>query len=381
MTSSHSKVVRIDQKTEQKVLSRAQKQFNTLIKKIEAQKKLLLEWQETIPRYRHRVGSEYEALMDTYNQHRVELVYLFDKAHDDKVFKKTDKKKLQHLIIELVTELIHAHGKKELKQIYNKHSDTDFDTDSQEQNEVIGDLMKSMLKEMLDIEVDDDVDVSSPEKMQAVLREKMLQQQEEMAQQQRLAEEKRSKRKKTPKQLEKEARLKEEEQNVSKSIQEVFRKLAGALHPDREQDEVERERKTKIMQQVNAAYAKKDLLRLLELQLEFEHINQAQLNNIAEERLKYFNKILQEQFSELEQEIAQIEGSFKMQMNKPPFLNLSPQQVLHELEADIKSLSRDISRLKTDLQGFSSPQTLKLWLKDYRIPKQSEMDAFDDLFF
>jgi hypothetical protein len=310
--------------------------------------------------------------MDTYNQHRVELVYLFDKAHDDKLFKKTDKKKLQHLIIELVTELIHAHGKEELKEIYNKHSETDFDTDSQEQDEVISDLMKSMLKDMLDIEIDDDV--SSPEKIHAVLREKL-------AQQQRLAEEKRSKRKKTPKQLEKEARQKEEEQNISKSIQEVFRKLAGALHPDREQDEVERERKTKIMQQVNAAYAKKDLLRLLELQLEFEHINQAQLNNIAEERLKYFNKILQEQLNELEQEITQIEGSFKMQSNRPPFMALSPKSLLVELEADIKSLSRDISRLKTDLQVFSSQQTLKLWLKDYRIPKPSEMDAFDDLFF
>ena len=51
---------------------------------------------------------------------------------------------------------------------------------------------------------------------------------------------------------------------MSQSIREVYRKLAGALHPDRESDPQERERKTALMQRVNQAYAKNNLLQLLD---------------------------------------------------------------------------------------------------------------------
>jgi chromosome segregation ATPase len=215
--------------------------------------------------------------------------------------------------------------------------------------------------------------------MQAAVQEKMLQQREHMQEQQRRLEEKRASRKKTAKQLEKEARQQEEEKNLSKSIQEVFRKLAAALHPDREQDTQEKERKTKIMQQVNVAYAKKDLLRLLELQLEFEHIDQAHLNNIAADRLKYFNKILQEQLVELEQEITQIEMPFKMQLQMSPFLKLTPTKLLAQLEFDIKDVQHDISRLEADLARFQVPANLKAWLKTYSIPKKTS-NPLDDFF-
>lgn len=377
MSSAKQKIVHIKSESEKKTLSTAQKKFNGLIKKIDAQKKLLLEWQDTISVYQRRVSSEYEELWEKYNNHRVELVQLFDTAHSDKLFKQAEKLKLENLIVDISLELVAEHGKEELKELYNKYSGSDFDADNQEQDEAVGQMMKSMLQEMLGIEIGDDMDISSPEKMQAALLEKVQQMQEQQ-------EEKQNKRKKTPKQLEKEAKLEQEEQIASKSIQEVFRKLAAALHPDREQDEVERERKTKIMQQVNVAYGKKDLLRLLELQLEFEHIDQAQLNNMAEDRLKYFNKILQEQLNELQQEIMQVEQMFKLQANMDPFAMLTPKKLLWQLEQDIKDVQKDISKIKFDLDAFKqSSSALKNWLKHYKIPKTPEMPRFDDfdMFF
>ncbi len=47
----------------------------------------------------------------------------------------------------------------------------------------------------------------------------------------------------------------------------------AVLHPDREPDEAERVRKTELMQRVNEAYSKKDLLQLVALQLEIEQID------------------------------------------------------------------------------------------------------------
>lgn len=374
MKTSNQKIVHIQDTADNKVLSKAQKQFNTLIKKIDVHKKLLLQWQETIPKYQYRVGSEYDALWEQYNQHRAELVYLFDAAYPQKHFHKTDRSKLKHLIEEIATELILEHGMEELKDVYNKYNDTDFDTENQSVDEDVGEMMKAMLKEMMGVEIDDDIDISSPEKFQAALQAKLA---ENQAQQ----EEKRSKRKKTARQLEKEAKLKEEEKNVSKSIQEVYRKLASSIHPDREPDEAERERKTKIMQEVNVAYGKKDLLRLLELQLELEHIDQAQMNNFAEDRLKHFNKILQEQFRELQQEITSIERGFEMQLQWSAFVDLTPEALMAKLDYDIQSMQHDIDCLKADIEDFQVPQALKAFLKAYKIPKQPKELSLDDLFF
>ncbi|WP_409015107.1 hypothetical protein [Caballeronia sp. LZ001] len=62
------------------------------------------------------------------------------------------------------------------------------------------------------------------------------------------------------------------------------------------------------MQRANQAYGKNDLLKLLELQLELEHIDQRAINVISEDRLKHYNKILREQLGELDQEILHVEA-------------------------------------------------------------------------
>ena len=363
MTTRNHKAVRIVEKAEKTTLSQAQKKFNSLTKKIDAQKKLLQEWQDAVPQYQQRVSGEYETLWDRYNDYRVELVHLLDAAYCDKQFKKTDKNKIQYVISDTTMELIEQHGKDELKELYNKYNETDFDSQDQRMNEAVGDLMKSIFQDMFNVEIAEEVDVSSPEKFSAVLEEKLR----EKENQQREDEQKRKPRKKTAKQLEKEAQQQQEEQNISKSIQAVFRQLAAALHPDREMDEAERERKTRIMQQVNVAYAKKDLLQLLSLQLEFEQIDQNQINNIAEDRLKHFNIILQQQLDELQQEIEQYEMGFKMQLDMPPYFKFSPKQLLGKLNADIKDMQISIMRIQHELKNFKNPLAVKAWLKTIRI--------------
>ncbi|WP_341888453.1 hypothetical protein [Variovorax sp. YR752] len=46
-------------------------------------------------------------------------------------------------------------------------------------------------------------------------------------------------------------------------MRDIFRKLASALHPDRETDAQQRKVKTALMQKANQAYAANDLLALL----------------------------------------------------------------------------------------------------------------------
>ena len=147
------------------------------------------------------------------------------------------------------------------------------------------------------------------------------------------------------------------------------------MHPDREPDEQERERKTKLMQKVNVAYGKKDLLQLLELQLAVEQIDQAHLNNLSEDRLKHFNKVLQEQFNELSEEIEDIEFAFKRQMNLSPMVNLSPKYLMKNLDEAMKDLQRSIKGLQINNKAAKESAILKSLLKSYQIPRAG--DSFE----
>ncbi|MGZ8183832.1 MAG: J domain-containing protein [Methylobacter sp.] len=267
----------------------------------------------------------------------------------------------------------------EVKSLFNKYSDDDYDTISQETDAAVGALMKNIAQNMFNVDLDDDIDVSSPEKLHAHLQEKLRELAENQAQTQTAEAVKQPK--KSKKQLEKEARQEEEEALASKSVQEVYRKLVAALHPDREPDAQERERKTELMQRVNIAYGKKDLLQLLELQLEIEQIDAAHLSQMADSRLKYFNKILREQLAELDQEIYHIQESVKLQLNLPFYTQLSPKQLLLHLANDIRQLQADLVDIQRELEDFQNPAALKAWLKTYKIPKKNDRDIFDDDFF
>jgi hypothetical protein len=355
-------------------LSKAQKQFNSLLKKIDAQKTLLLNWQLALPQYHQEVANSYTPLHDEYCELRAELVLLFDSVFNNKLFKKTDKAKLRTVITDMAAELI-EYGKEELIPVHDKYADYSFEESEKQADEMAGQSVKAMMEMMLDIKLDDDVDFSSPEQLAKLLHQKKLEQEDK----QRQANESRAQRKKTAKQIERETKKEQEDQFISQSIREAYRKLSSSLHPDREQDPAERERKTELMQRVNAAYAKKDLLKLLELQLEVEQIDPAFINNIAEDRLKYINKVLQGQLTELEQEIQGLTYPLLMQLDIPPYMSFSPEILMSHLKRDIQEMSQNIGEIKQDLNDFQDLSAVKAWLKSYRIPKANPYDAMDDM--
>ena len=358
------KIIRIDAQTQKTTLTAAQKQFNSLTKKIESQKQQLIDWEKTIPLYQQKFNQEYLPLCELFNQKKVAWVRLLDNLYNDKIFKKTDKLKMEHLICQLCEQLIGEDDSleeaQELKSIFNQYSDDDYDCLKEEAHVAAEQLAKNFAKNLFNVDIDDGVDLSSPEKFHAHLQDKMREQSDQptIPTQER---------KKTKKQLENEARLQQEEALAKKSVQEIYRKLVTCLHPDREPDLQERERKTELMQRVNIAYGKKDLLQLLALQLEIEQINPLHLNEIADSRLKHFNKILKEQSAELTQKLDEIEDMFKFQCHLPFYQRLSTKKLMSILSSDIKELKYHIASIENDLRIFKQPTAFKAWLQNYRI--------------
>lgn len=133
------------------------------------------------------------------------------------------------------------------------------------------------------------------------------------------------------------------------------------------------------MQRVNHAYAKGNLLQLLELQLEIEQIDRRAIDGLSEDRLTRYNGILEEQIRELDQEIRHVENDFRRTYGIAPSVKLAPDTVMRTLTRDIAAMQRSNHDLTVALREFDDLENVRYWLKDMkRRPASSRFD--DDSF-
>ena len=375
MTTPFFPTVLIEPTLSKATLSKAQKQFNTLVKKIETLKAQLVEWRDDVPRHNERLRREYDPLFNTYNTLRFELVLLLDCACTEKRLSKNERKKLRQLIPSITAELMTEQPSEAVKALHDKYSDMDYD----EQNEDVDDAVKSMLKEVLGIDIGDDVDINNPEQLQDLLKQQARTERERIQEHQQQSDAHRTKRKKTARQIDTEQQQKADAVQVQKSLQEVFRKLVAALHPDRAPDDAERARRTELMQRVNVAYGKKDLLQLLELQIQIEPVGKANISAQTDERLKHYNKLLKEQSEALTQALHEAQLPFRFQLGLSPFATLAAKTVVAAMQQDIRSLKSSIASLQHDLRLFQETTHLKAWLRNVQISKEPEFDDFMEM--
>lgn len=249
-------------------LSRGLKTFNSLIKQIEKRRTRLRAWETVMPTFQKQYVDELLPLERELTDLQIKMVYRLDEAWGQKGLTKAERCTLSELIADLAGNLIEGFDDPQFKAIYNQHSKSDYDIEAAAELED----MKSALEMMLGVKLGADVDMRSPEEVLQRAHAQMKEQQAQVAAEYLVREERRVKRKRSAKEIDAQAKKEKERAELSQSIREVYRKLASALHPDRESDPHERDRKNTLMQLANQAYGKNDLLRLLELQLELEHI-------------------------------------------------------------------------------------------------------------
>lgn len=357
--------------TDKKLLSPPQKEFNRLTSKIAETREQIAVLDEMGQRIKQRAALEMKPLVEKHQAHRADTVRLLDRMFRHYKFSKTEARKLRHIILGMSLDLVQA-GFEDLKEIFNFHSpDQDADAVHAEAEEVNMAMMKEMASRMYDIEIDDDADVDTPEKLQAYLEQKLAEREaeEELAQKKKGG---RAEKPKTAQQLKAEAKRaaqeekrKEEEKKISQSVRAVYMDLVKAFHPDREPDEAEKVRKTAILQRVTAAYEANDLLALLQLQLELERIDGDHLNELADDKLRYFNKSLSSQLEELKDQLWNLERQLAQLANIGHYGYFNPKQVEWEFDKNLREIKKEIKRIKQDLQILRDPEVLKDWLRYY----------------
>ena len=147
-------------------------------------------------------------------------------------------------------------------------------------------------------------------------------------------------------------------------IRTIFRQLASALHPDREPDASERERKTALMSEVNAAYEKNDLSTLLRLQMQATLTGAAGASNLADDKLAAMCLLLKEQVTALEDDLTQLEFTLTRDLCVPVSAQLAEAVMTQALQTLQANQRHEADSLSADLRRIQNDAELKRWLKE-----------------
>ncbi len=90
---------------------------------------------------------------------------------------------------------------------------------------------------------------------------------------------------------------------MNQSLKMVYLKIAAMIHPDREQDEVQKIVKTELFQQANSAYQAEDLFYLLKLQLQLEQGASVANQPFHAEQEKFYQLALTTQLAAVQKQI------------------------------------------------------------------------------
>jgi hypothetical protein len=347
----------------EKELNKFQRAFNANIQKINDLKLKLSHNTELFEKTRVRVMGEVVPLQHKYLDKHVQLVKLYDRHYEDSFFKKKEKEKLADLIFNKCEELMGSIKDEEFRAIYEKYAailDPDFEEEENDEDasESEAEQLKAMMERFYGVDLGDvELDPNDPESVERIVREKLEAQQPQ--------------KKKSQKQIEREEKQKEEELNVSKAAKSIYKDLVKVFHPDREQDEAEKLRKTEVMKRITAAFQKDDLFELLKLKFELLGSSLNQLTT-PDTELKYYNKMLREQINELEGELWQLHSQANGLFPNLPndFFNFyakDKQRLDAAINTESNKAKKALKKLESDMLILSEKQNVREYLKGYQI--------------
>jgi hypothetical protein len=169
----------------------------------------------------------------------------------------------------------------------------------------------------------------------------------------------------------------------SRKIRQVFLRLASVFHPDKVLDGSESEEYAEVMKEVNLAYQRGDLARLLEIEKKYEVGATIDLNSTDDltircQQLDRENQLLKEQQTALNKEMRQVKASEPGQIIKQ-YEQLSKQGInpLDELIEEAQHNLDNITTLRDFVQSFIDRKITVAEFK--RGPKvEEDYDYFDE---
>ena len=355
------------------------RRFKTLLTKIESARLRLAAWHDHLPLFARahaeRVQPELERLHLARRTWALELERIALGP-----WSKADRETLAQVLCDLCGALLNANDEpdEEIKALYNRFAEVDFDAEGQQQLEA----MKSRLEAMGGMDLGEEPVLSVDDLMQRAQAEMArLRDAGGRPSMDDLGMDHRphiKPRNKTAAQR----RAEEDAKRISQTVREVYRKLAAALHPDRtaaEATPAQRAERTALMQRANSAYEAGDLLALLTLQLQIEQVDVAHAAGVAAAQVKHFNKVLAEQLREIEAEIDERQMAFCTSYGIVAHQRLKPEQLGALLKDEVREVAAASAELARDQRALRGELAVaRRWLKQKRAEMRFEQQM-DDL--
>jgi hypothetical protein len=338
-------------------VSPAQKRFNqllnqteTLANKIEATRALADAHRRVHARTLAPLEQERNALMR-------QMALWLDERLKRKGLSVKQKSMASQILCHLAAQVAST-GDEAMHALYTAHSDTSLEEDEKTDAADLKMFMEKILGEKMG---DDDTPFES---LEDLLRASMAKMQEKAAADAAKQASRKSKRKKSAAQLKAEAAATAQTEDATGALRTIYRQLVSALHPDRETDPQEQLRKTALMKEANAAYERRDLLGLLQLQLRAELTDASQMADMAKEKLAALTALLKDRVKVLNDELWAVEQQTMDEFDFPVFSPLSAATLRRHLSECELNLQEEISMMKEDLVVVQDETRFKRWLRE-----------------
>ncbi|KQP14106.1 J domain-containing protein [Pseudorhodoferax sp. Leaf267] len=317
-------------------------EFHRLTDAIAAQRAVLQRWQQASSDFHQQQAQALAPLLASQRAIDMALLRLLDEAAHAGDLGRSDLHILHALVRALAASLLRQGDEPELRAISARHQETDAPEEDAPDEAPAAAAPAA----------DDEDWMAQWERMEAAQSDTAQQRERQRAQHKAAS---RRQRMTAP-----------QPEDASQTIRAVYRKLASALHPDRELDDAQRARKTALMQRVNVAYEARNLLDLLQLQLEIEQIDTRSIAAMGEVALRRYNAVLAEQLSELRQETADTERGFRTQIGLGHGAEPTATRITRAIREQSRALQQNIAYYQWELRELQDPRFFKQWLREHR---------------
>lgn len=343
-----------------------QTRFAFLLAEVDKVRRAHAQLEATLQAFRQEHAQKIEPLRAQLREVCRECVFAIDRLLDQPGWAHLDRAALRDLLLDTAALLLNSgRAEDDIKAVHDKYSRVDFDT-----------LRDDELEQLKEHAVEMGFDLGDPEEIRTEddLMERMY---EEMAAREAAEAERRASHK-TKKKSKAQLRKEDAEKLAKEAIRELYRKLASAVHPDREHDPQRRAEKTELMQRINQAYAANDLMSLLETQTSLGATGLVGIASLGVARLKQYNKLLSEQLTHLKEQHAQTQASFCRDFGLPANATLTAGKLAQLIRVQARQMRQEVSRQQHVFELFSDKAATKRWLKAQRRAADRGIDALDD---
>ena len=179
------------------------------------------------------------------------------------------------------------------QKLYKKYFDGTFEEFEQQIEQDAKELFRDVFFNQFGVDIDPALLADKPdfEKIAASVQQQIDE-----------GEQKRKPRPKTKKQMEKEAQEQQKQELKNKSLRSIYLSLAKLLHPDVEPDETLKHEKEELMKQVTIAYNDRDMMYLLQLEMQWVKNHTNELDKMNANTLAIYLQLLKDQVEDLEVE-------------------------------------------------------------------------------